>query len=153
MKRCLTFRPGWPRMGDPALNVPDGQTDAILALVNVWPISLTDCSHSPISSNMGINAENRWACVATAEMNLAPVPGPSASSSISSSNTTALQGQCCRSLISHDLSFAYPLSFHMPYNVFKPEDPKNSLQIQPLLSLLPHKSLSQWSKTKKKSMV
>lgn len=42
-------------MGDPALNVPDGQTDAILALVNVWPISLTDCSHSPISSNVGIN--------------------------------------------------------------------------------------------------
>lgn len=70
---------------------------------------------------MGINAENRWACVAMAKMNLTPVLGPTASSSTSSSNIMALQGLHCWSLLSHDLSSAYTLSFHMPYNVFKPE--------------------------------
>lgn len=133
-------------MGDPAPNVPDGRPDAALALVNVWPISLTDCSHSPISGSMVINAENRWACPATAEMNLAPVPGPIAASSTSSSNTTAPQGLHRWLPLPHDLSSAYSLSSHVPHHVSKP---KNSQHIQTLFRLLLTKVSANELKTEK----
>lgn len=55
------------------------------------------------------------------------------------------------------ISFSWPvfflLSFHMPYNVFKPEGPTNSQKILSLFRLLSHQSLSQWSGNRKKSMV